>query len=447
MLIPPILLSTTTSGITSTANWTTQDQNDPWVGVPYQWSLTMNIVPQYHSYPLSQTPYSFNGNDIKVGDWYSDLTSGKAVQIISITSQNATSATVVVEDVDRFNTFTDNSSNGIGIGPVGNGYIFQLGDDGIPVLGPMSGFSTQLNKNVGWQLDQISRFRYRNYISSHYSVNQPGNTFAVNQPIYLQPSGSYSIVPPASADAKNYVGIVTDIGIPAPGYFSYKSAGKVIKNVSPSLPGNAGDIIYIGTNGYTNVAPAIWARPIYINLGNGDGILLQNGVDVSGTNGFVTQSSVIANNTALAALTPNSGDTALVESADVGGEWNHVIYNGSSWIPLSTEASSTVDAQTLQCSVGTSLAPVVVGTVGIDRCVVVATVTVSAAFNTGTTLNIGTQNTPNSVMNSSLIDLTQVGTYTCNPNIILNSTNYTEIFATISGRPTNGAANVNITYI
>lgn len=447
MLSPSLLLSATTTVVTATTNWTTQDANDPWIGVPYQWTVSASVVAQAHSYPLSSTPYIYTAADIKVGYWYSDLVSGKAVKIISITSQNPANITMVVEDVDRFNTFTDPTGNGIGVGGVGSGFIFEVGDDGLPILGPMIGFNTQLITSVGWQLDQISRFRYRNYINSHYSVNQPGNTFSVNQPLFLQSSGSYSVVPPTSSSAKSFVGVVSDINVPGPGYFSFKPVGKVIRSVTPALPGNSGDLIYIGSNGYTNVAPTTWARPIYINLGNGDGILLQNGVDTSGSLGYASQSNVVATPTALTALTPNVGDTAFVSAADVGNEWNHVIYNGSTWIQLSNEASSVVDAQTLQATIGTSSTTVTVGTVGIDRCVIRATVQVTSAFNSGTTLNIGTQTAHSIVMSPSLVDLTQVGTYTCEPNAVLSSSNYSPVIATVTGSPTQGSAVINITYV
>lgn len=447
MLAPPLLLNATTTVINATTNWTAQDANDPWVGIPYQWTVTATVTTQSHSYPLSSTPFTYTAADVEVGYWYSDLVSGKAVKIISITSQNSSNITMVVEDVDRFNTFTDVTGNGIGIGNPGGGFIFEVGDDGLPILGPMIGFSTQLLTNVGWQLDQVSRFRYRNYINSHYSVNQPGNTFYVNQPLFLQSSGSYSVVPPSSSSVKSFIGVVSDINVPGPGYFSFKPVGKVIRNVTPALPGNPGDLIFIGNNGYTNVAPTSWARPIYINLGNGDGILLQNGVDTSGNLGYASHSNVVATPSALTTLSPNVGDTAFVSAADVGNEWNHVIYDGANWIQLSNEASSVVDAQTLQATIGTSSTTVTVGTVGIDRCVVRATVQVTSAFSSGTTLNIGTQTAHSIVMNPSLVDLTTLGTYTCDPNAVLSSSNYSPILATLTGTPTQGSAIINITYV
>lgn len=447
MLAPPLLLNATTTSITAATNWSIEDGGDPWVGVPYQWTVTASVTTQAHSYPLSSTPYIYTAADIKVGYWYSDLVSGKAVKIISITSQNPSSITMVVEDVDRFNTFTDSTGNGIGIGNLGGGFIFEIGDDGLPILGPMIGFNTQLITSIGWQLDQISRFRYRNYLNSHYSVNQPGNTFSVNQPLFLQSSGSYSVIPPTSSSVKSFVGVVSDINVPGPGYFSFKPVGKTIRNVTPVLPGNPGDLIYIGSNGYTNVAPTSWARPIYINLGNGDGILLQNGVDTAGNLGYASHSNVVATPSALTTLSPNVGDTAFVSAADVGNEWNHVIYDGSKWVQLSNEASSVVDAQTLQATIGTSSTSVTVGTVGIDRCVVRATVQVTSAFNNGTSLNIGTQLAHSIVMDPSLVDLTTLGTYTCEPNAVLSSSNYSPILATITGTATQGSAIINITYV
>lgn len=446
MIIPPRLLPVSVTSITNYQLWTTNDSGDPWVNYPYQWTIVLTVTPQEHSYPLSQTPYYYNGLDISVGDWFSDLASGKAVKIISISSQTASSATMVVEDTERYNTFTDPTGQGLGIGSTGSGYIFQLGDDALPILTPMSTLSTTLNQNLAWQLDQVSRFRYRNMLSTYYSVYQAGNSFSVGQSIYLQSSGTYSIVPYDSATVKNMVGVVSGTNVPGPGYFTFRPIGKVVRDVSPTLPGNPGDLIYLNTSGFTNVAPTVWARPVYLNLGNSDGILLQTGVDLSGSRGYANQINVVSQPSNLTALSPQPGDQAFVVDADAGNEWSHQIYNGTTWIPLVDEAASTVDAETLQGNLSSTSAITVLGNVGINRCVTLIAVEVTQAFNSGVTINIGTNSNSTELLTADLVDLTTTGTYFYRPNIILSANNYTNIVATLVGTASQGNVNINVTY-
>jgi hypothetical protein len=452
MFQPPRLLPVLVTSISNNLLWTTMDTSgtiaDPWVNYPYQWNVVMTVTPQQHSYPLSQTPYYYNGLDISVGDWYSDLASGKAVQVISITSQTASSATLVVQDVERYNTFTDPTGQGLGIGSTGSGYLFQLSDDALPILTPMSTLATSLNSNLAWQLDQLSRFRYRNMLSSHVSVYQSGNSFTVGETIYLQTSGAYAVVPSGSVLIKNAVGIISDVGIPGPGYFTYRPIGKIIKNFPITLPGNAGDLVYLASmGGYTNSAPSTWARPIYINLGNNSVMLLQTSVDAVGTRGYSNQINVVSTLSNLP-TSPQPGDQAYVSDSDSGSEWSQQIYNGTSWNQLVSETASKVDAETLQGVVSSSETYLGIGQVSANRCVTIASVQVTQAFNSGITLNIGTTSTVNAIMDASLIDLTKTGTYSIRPNIVLNTSgSYTAIFASLSGSISQGSATINVTYI
>lgn len=446
MIIPPRLLPVNVSSISNYATWSVMDSSDPWVGYPYEWTIVLSVTPQQHSYPLSQTPYYYNGLDISVGDWYSDLASGKAVKIISITSQTTSAATVVVQDVERYNTFTDPSGSGAGIGSTGAGYIFQLGDDALPILTPMSTLATTLNSNLAWQLDQVSRFRYRNMLESYYNVYQAGNSFTVGQVLYLQSSGTYSVVAAGSVNIKNAVGVVSSVGVTGPNYFTIRPIGKVINNVSPTLPGNPGDLIYLSNTGFTNVAPTIWARPVYLNLGSNTGILLQTGVDVVGARGYANQINVVSNLAALTSLTPEPGDQAYVIDADSNDEWSHQIYNGSAWSQLVDEAASTVDAETLQGTITYASSITIIGEVSANKCVTLISVDVTQAFNAGTTLEIGTVTTPNSLMDTPYVDLTVLGTYSIRPNTILSTSVYSGVAVTLTGSSTQGIATINVTY-
>src|SRR3954468_11238127 len=111
---------------------------DQWTGRPYQWTVTFNITPQMHSNHLTPTPFYYTGMNVVVGDWFADLNLGLSVKLVQIISQNDTRVVALCEDVDRFNTFSDPSQQGTGIGGVGLGFIFTLNDESLPVLLPMT---------------------------------------------------------------------------------------------------------------------------------------------------------------------------------------------------------------------------------------------------------------------------------------------------------------------
>ena len=314
-LLVPITLFGSVTSITPTAYWTESDGvGDPYIGQAYQWSVSMIIQPQtIGNYQLN---YQYSEANIQAGQWLimtSNLPS-TALEIISVTSASGGTATIVVEDVDRYNLMLTGAS---GINPVSesgtyDALIFALGDDGLAVFADVTPSTIPVTVTEEVQ----SRLRYRNYLQNNYSAYQAGNTFAVGDELMLNSDGTYSLATASGAGALNVVGQVVDINIPGAGYFTYQPVGRVINNISPNLPGNPGSIIYAdpANPGQLTATPPTTgvAVPLYIQINTTTGIQL-TGEDLG----------------ALDNLNANAAPTSSADST-LGYSW------GSMWVDRAT---------------------------------------------------------------------------------------------------------------
>ena len=84
---PVKLLRCTLSNVsvksTATVNGTTN--------VAYQWNATLAVVAQAHSDSTTPTPFFYNGNDVRVGDFITTSGDGKSLKVASITTKTANS--------------------------------------------------------------------------------------------------------------------------------------------------------------------------------------------------------------------------------------------------------------------------------------------------------------------------------------------------------------------
>lgn len=276
---PPLLLTGTSSLIADHAYWTWDDNTgDPFIGSPYQWEIQLNITAQLHSSGTTLTPYVYNGLDIKVGDWWCSA-NGVANVIVEITNQAPDNISCIVEDLERYNLFSDPNQSGSGLAPDGAGFIFRIGDEGLPILGPMADY--QITPTVADNI--MARFIARNGVKEFVLVNQPGHSMNPGDVIYADfVSGSgYQKV-----DAVNYnraIGIVSEINTPGLDYFCYRPLGVLINNVNPPLRGSHGDVFYLDPTkpgGVTNIKPSTNAVPVYLQLDLPTrAILLERGVE------------------------------------------------------------------------------------------------------------------------------------------------------------------------
>ena len=238
-----------------------------WQPCYYQWQVDLMVsTPQTHSSPSTPTPYQYNAQDIAVGDWFCNGTDASALEIVSIVSStSAYNATVIMEDIEYFNIFNDPTQTGFG-GPSENtGVIFNLDNDGNPL---MMGMPSNTLPDT-YATDLISRFNYRNLQQKFIRVYQPGHTFVIGD--IIQPNvsivGTYMLATDTSKDLT--VGIVSDVGTPSSDWFNFEASGEVVYNVSPPLVGSYGSLFYLdpaNPGKLTSTRPADFARPIYLRL-------------------------------------------------------------------------------------------------------------------------------------------------------------------------------------
>jgi hypothetical protein len=171
-------------------------------------------------------------------------------------------------------------------------------------------------------------------------------------------------------------------------------------------------------------------------------ISVENGVKACGmyiAEGIrTTVSTVVANLSGLAALTPYVGDQAYVIDSNDGngnniGEWSQWLYNGSTWVQISNQDSASTDAKSLEYTVITSSPAdpsiISIGQISTGRRITLITVEVTVPFNMASTLDIGYQvlnptpppPVPDGLMATNLIDLTVAGTYTTTTDILFGT--------------------------
>jgi hypothetical protein len=450
-IIPPRILNVQVLTIEPTEYWTVDDgTGDPWLGFAFRWRMTLDISSQAHSSHLTRSPFSYDGLDVKVDDWISDIASGFAVKIVEIEQTGFSQIVVIAEDVDRFNTFIDPTSSGTGVGSTGTSIIFQLGDDGLPVLGPMSAVSGALQLNAAWQLDQISRFRFRNYLRSNYPVHQADHGFNVGDLIRMTSTGYVKAT--ASDTAANVVGSVSDINTPGAEWFTYRPVGRVVENLNPGLPGDAGDLVYLALDGSLTITkPNAWAKPVYIRLETENkGIVLDRSVDGVSKKGYSSQTYVVdslAERNALTGLNP--GDQAMVK--DMGnGEWTHYLYEqGGDWVLMVTQDASNVDSATKQVEITYRSDPsFTIGVVSDGRRVDEVLVEITEAFDGSASISVGTTADHELLMESSQNDPANVGNYAIGPAHTFNTNGLdtnVKYYLSTSGS-TKGKAIISITY-
>lgn len=214
---------------------------DPWwqgaMGSPHRWILTADITASTHSSHLTRVANTYTGLDIQPGMWVFSSSEAKALRVVSIVSKTDSTIRCVVEDVDRYNTFTDPTISGTGIfAPSSSIVFFEIGDDGLPVLNPLPA-----NTDISIVSQVEARFRVFNP-TVEIRFFQVNHGFKEGQVLKIdQSSGKFM---QATSNDIYLAGTVVAVG-PGPNYFYLSPSTKVIKNLEPGLPGKAGDVIWI----------------------------------------------------------------------------------------------------------------------------------------------------------------------------------------------------------
>tara|TARA_A100001011_G_scaffold398573_1_gene503523 strand:- start:731 stop:2707 length:1977 start_codon:yes stop_codon:yes gene_type:complete len=235
---PAKVLSVSVSSISNDSQWVHNDgQGDKWwkSGTNpkyYRWEVVATVTAQNHGSHLTRKDFQYNGLDIQVGDWVAGATTGTCCRIISISSKSATSITMVVEDWLRYNTFR--SSIGSGIFGTGPAVVFQLNENGHPMIDPIpaSIVSGDFYQNIN------SRFQYLNP-QMHYVLDQTAHGFSPGDVISITASG---FAKTTSASAAKTIGTCTNAG-PGPNQFMLRPNTRII-DFNPAIPGSVGDYIY-----------------------------------------------------------------------------------------------------------------------------------------------------------------------------------------------------------
>lgn len=278
---PNIELKATITDFSDYALWEENDNtNDPFIGYPYQWRVTLSCEPQPHSNHTTLNPNFFTGMDIVVGDWFFSEAYGRANKVIEIESQDDYTVVCIIEDFERYNLFTDPNQSGVGMSaPFVPGVIFRVGSDGLPIIGPIDDNYLPA-KAVE---DLLARFIGRNGVTEFVLVKQENHGLFPGDVIYADFELDYGYKKVDKANLQRAIGIVTEMGVPGLAYFSYRPLGRLINNVNPPLWGAHGDVFYLNPDDpgqLTTDKPEENPIPVYLQLDLPNrAILLERGVE------------------------------------------------------------------------------------------------------------------------------------------------------------------------
>ena len=235
---PAKVLSVTVNSIANNAQWPHNDgAGDKWWSGGsnakyYRWDVGISVTAQSHGSHLTRKDFEYNGLDVQVGDWIAEATTGICCRIVSISAKTATTCTLVVEDWLRYNTFR--SPSGTGIFATGQAVIFQLNENGHPMIDPVpaSIAGSTFYQNIN------SRFQYLNP-QMHYVLDQTNHGFSAGDVISITSSG---FAKTTSSSANKTIGTCTNPG-PGPNQFMLRPNTRII-DFNPAIPGSVGDFLY-----------------------------------------------------------------------------------------------------------------------------------------------------------------------------------------------------------
>jgi len=196
-------------------------------GLLYRFQATLQQDnPQLHSDVNNGNFYTLE--DMNVGDYVTTEGAGRVMKIVTINSQTASSASVIVEDEFRLNQQQDSSQNAEPYITGNPGVVFEV-VEGRPILYPYSDSSTQVIGFIeNYATEIISRFDYQRE-HKLVTVTQGGIdqlTLSVGDLIsYDTVSGKYKLFETTDSIV---LGTVVEIENPTPDTFRFNPAGERI---------------------------------------------------------------------------------------------------------------------------------------------------------------------------------------------------------------------------
>ena len=245
----------------------------------YRWEVTFTVQDRNHGSNLTRTPFSFNAQDIEVGDFVAGATDGKVCQIMSISEKGNNSLTAIVEDRLRYNTFRDPTGFGL-FGTPGQVIFFQINELGFPMLDPVPGEAA-----ADFFTNVMSRFQYMNPLTN-YLLEKTAHGFEQGDAVCIE-AGTFSLS--NSNNINRFLGTVVHPG-PGPDQFILRPANGIIDFV-PGLPGAVGDYLYPSLDGSGDLTTNDNSRrPIYMKVA--DAIVTSTtgtGIDPTGADGDIVE--------------------------------------------------------------------------------------------------------------------------------------------------------------
>ena len=282
---PAKVLSGTADAFTTVSLWPYANATDDpyWSGGNnpqyYRWEVTFTVNDRNHGSNLTRTPFSFNAQDIEVGDFVAGALDGKVCQIMSISEKGNNSLTAIVEDRLRYNTFRDPTGFGL-FGTPGPVIFFQINELGFPMLDPIPGDAA-----ADFFTNVMSRFQYMNPLTN-YLLEQTNHGFEQGDAICIE-NGAFSLS--NSDNINRFLGTVVYPG-PGPDQFILRPANGIVDFV-PGLPGSVGDYLYPSLDGSGDLTTNDNSRrPIYMKVA--DAIITSTtgtGIDPTGTDGDIVE--------------------------------------------------------------------------------------------------------------------------------------------------------------
>jgi hypothetical protein len=306
--VPAKVLSCAVTALTIDDQWDYDDgKGDPWWSggsnpKAYRWELTMTVTTVNHGSHLTRNSRKFDGLDVVVGDYIAGATSGKALQIVSITSKTASTVVCKVEDRLRYNTFRSASGSGIFTVP-GSAVIFQINENGHPMLDPLPAgiVSSDFYANVN------SRFQYLNP-QMNYMLDKTAHGFEAGDVVAMSIiTNTYELAD--AANIERLVGTVTHAG-PGPNKFLLRPANGIVDFV-PGLPGNVGDFIYPKTDSSGDLTLSNTGVAVFLKLTNAIPSVSRGTV----TNGTASAADKLEINDVDILFTTNTGGNVSVANA------------------------------------------------------------------------------------------------------------------------------------
>jgi hypothetical protein len=282
---PAKVLSGTADAFTTVSLWPYANAvDDPyWSGGVnpqyYRWEVTFTVQDRNHGSNLTRTPFSFNAQDIEVGDFVAGALDGKVCQIMSISEKGNNTLTAIVEDRLRYNTFRDPTGFGL-FGTPGPVVFFQINELGFPMLDPIPGDAA-----ADFFTNVMSRFQYMNPLTN-YLLEKTNHGFEQGDAICIE-DGTFSLS--NSENISRFLGTVVYPG-PGPDQFILRPANGIVDFV-PGLPGNVGDYLYPSLDGSGDLTTNDNSRrPIYMKVA--DAITTSTtgtGIDPTGVDGDIVE--------------------------------------------------------------------------------------------------------------------------------------------------------------